>query len=91
MTQEGKPIIVDFGLATRCETRNYLFKHCGTPGYVAPEILQPAFTKITPNADIFSLGIIFHLLVLKRFPYSGRDFTEILEQNKQANFDFNSA
>lgn len=32
--------IVDFGLATRTDVPKYAFPKCGTPGYVAPEILN---------------------------------------------------
>ena len=37
-----EPIIVDFGLATNDSTpiENILFKRCGTPGFVAPEVLS---------------------------------------------------
>jgi hypothetical protein len=33
------PVIVDFGLATPADIEKYLFFRCGTPGYVAPEII----------------------------------------------------
>lgn len=32
--------LVDFGLATKINIDEYLFKRCGTPGYVAPEIIN---------------------------------------------------
>jgi serine/threonine protein kinase len=32
--------IVDFGLSTTSNVNRYLFYKCGTPGYVAPEILN---------------------------------------------------
>jgi serine/threonine protein kinase len=32
--------IVDFGLATETGVKKYMFPKCGTPGYVAPEILN---------------------------------------------------
>ncbi len=32
-------VIADFGLATFLDFHNQMFKRCGTPGYVAPEIL----------------------------------------------------
>jgi hypothetical protein len=34
------PVIVDFGLATHADIDKYLFYRCGTPGYVAPEIVS---------------------------------------------------
>ena len=39
-SQNGlKPVIADFGLATNVDLDQYLFFRCGTPGYVAPEIV----------------------------------------------------
>lgn len=32
--------IVDFGLATHIDEPKYIFVRCGTPGYVAPEIIR---------------------------------------------------
>jgi len=32
--------ICDFGLATYADEKAYLFVRCGTPGYVAPEIIN---------------------------------------------------
>jgi len=33
-------ILADFGLAAKLTDENILFKRCGTPGFVAPEILD---------------------------------------------------
>lgn len=90
LSSSNRPVIVDFGLATECGVRNYIYKHCGTPGYVAPEILVKDNDRITPNVDMFSLGIVLHLLIFKKFPYTGRDFSNILEQNRLAQFNFHS-
>jgi calcium-dependent protein kinase len=32
--------LVDFGLATYQDLEEYLFKRCGTPGFVAPEVIN---------------------------------------------------
>lgn len=32
--------LVDFGLATIYDIPEYLFKRCGTPGFVAPEVIN---------------------------------------------------
>jgi calcium-dependent protein kinase len=33
------PVIVDFGLSANVDSDDYIFYRCGTPGYVAPEIV----------------------------------------------------
>jgi len=33
-------VVADFGLATFTNTKDILFKRCGTPGFVAPEVLS---------------------------------------------------
>lgn len=39
--QEGlDPVIVDFGLAVDVDSQDYIFIRCGTPGYVAPEVVS---------------------------------------------------
>ena len=32
-------VVADFGLATVTTLKDILFKRCGTPGFVAPEVL----------------------------------------------------
>ncbi len=60
--------IIDFGLAIyqHEENNNVL---CGTPGYIAPEILK-AETLTNFNysykIDIFSAGVIFYKLLTKK-------------------------
>jgi serine/threonine protein kinase len=50
--------VIDFGLATKPPASN----KCGTPGYVAPEVLMQNSYGITydEKVDIFSIGVIFY-------------------------------
>ena len=84
-----EPVIVDFGLSTNVDIPEYLFFRCGTPGYVAPEII--ALTQsihLEPTCDIFSLGAIFHIL-LTRFPlFPGVKYDEVYRANKAFKFNF---
>jgi len=56
--------IVDFGLATSTELKEYRFSKCGTPGYVAPEIanLKDSKVKYDRVCDLFSIGCVFYKL-----------------------------
>ena len=57
-------VISDFGLAVWIGESNPLFERCGTPGYIAPEVLNAPKGKpiLTHNIDIFSLGAIDHVV-----------------------------
>lgn len=52
--------IVDFGLSTIQNPAVPETMRCGSPGYVAPEILSNE--GYTTKADIFSAGVILYLL-----------------------------
>lgn len=54
---------------------------CGSPGYVAPEILNDLGYDC--KADIFSAGIILYILLTGKFVFSGRNYKEILLKNKE--------
>lgn len=83
-------VIADFGLSAWADEPEYLFVRCGTPGYVAPEIvnLKNLKAKCDPICDIFSLGIIFHILLLGRSPFPGKTYNEVLAQNRNCAFNF---
>ena len=56
--------IVDFGLATFTD-RTDIFKQCGTPGYVAPEMLHDK--DYGTKVDIFSTSVMLFSLYLPPF------------------------
>jgi serine/threonine protein kinase len=53
---------------------------CGTPGFIAPEILNE--TPCSQKSDIFSLGCILYFMVSGLNLYPGDNSEEILEYNK---------
>lgn len=57
-------MIADFGLATRVHEKEYLYCRCGTPGFVAPEVIniKDMCTTYEAICDIYSLGCIFYIL-----------------------------
>jgi serine/threonine protein kinase len=63
--EEGREYVLsDFGLAWWAGQKNPLYERCGTPGYIAPEVLNSQRGKpfIDHKGDMFSLGVIAHIL-----------------------------
>lgn len=79
--------IVDLGFATRVEDYKRLFRRCGTPGFVAPEILNDQ--EYDCKADIFSAGVVFYIILTGNGPFSGNSYNEIVQKNMKGIIDFN--
>lgn len=59
----------DFGLATKLDYDDQKKKTiCGTPNYIAPEILEDK-TGHSYEVDIWSLGVIIYTLLIGKPPY----------------------
>ncbi len=80
--------IIDFGFATHFTSESHIYPSCGTPGYVAPEVLDKSKILITPQIDIFSLGITIYYLVYGKMPYSSK--CNVLKANKDCIFSFDN-
>jgi calcium-dependent protein kinase len=86
------PVIADFGLSADVDCEDYIFYRCGTPGYVAPEVTTLAKGEhIEPECDIFSLGAIFHILLVRRPLFEGKKCEEVYENNKKLKFNLSSS
>ncbi|CAK69345.1 unnamed protein product (macronuclear) [Paramecium tetraurelia] len=83
-------VIADFGLATHVNEPVYLYTRCGTPGYVAPEVinLKDMKAKYSSICDIYSLGLVFYLLLTGKPAFNGKSYATVVKQNREANIDF---
>lgn len=64
-----------------------LFSRCGTPGYIAPEILSS--DKYNEKVDVYSGGIILYILLTLKNPFFDEKSDDVLFCNKRAKVDFN--
>jgi tRNA A-37 threonylcarbamoyl transferase component Bud32 len=61
--------ITDFGFAINCHGENQLSDYCGSPNYIAPEILRGECYG--PAVDLWSIGVIVYILLSGCIPFSG--------------------
>uniref|UniRef100_A0A7I4BJ86 Protein kinase domain-containing protein n=1 Tax=Physcomitrium patens TaxID=3218 RepID=A0A7I4BJ86_PHYPA len=69
--------IADFGFARSLMPQGMAETLCGTPLYMAPEILQSK--KYDAKADLWSVGAILFQLVTGRPPFSGNNHVQLLQ------------
>jgi len=60
-TDEAEIKIADFGLAKLIRDSDMMATACGTPGYVAPEILEGR--GYSEKVDCWSLGVILYIML----------------------------
>ena len=64
--------IADFGLAAKLMHPDEKLKlRCGSPGYVAPELLRNEGYNC--SADVFSAGVIFYAILTGRSLFQGNN------------------
>lgn len=80
--------IADFGLARKVHTPNSLRTLCGTPAYVAPEVLDEELGGYDVAVDMWSLGVILYIMLGGYLPFDDTDQLELYEQILDGDFDF---
>ena len=78
----------DFGLATKLEFDGERKRTvCGTPNYIAPEILEGK-TGHSFEVDIWSLGVIIYTLIIGKPPFETNNVKETYKRIKNDNYSF---
>jgi MAP/microtubule affinity-regulating kinase len=79
--------LIDFGFAVKTNKETYQKLFCGTPSYMAPEIVNKE-KYIAQYSDIWSLGVLFFAMIYGRFPFRGRDQEDLFEKITEGNVFF---
>eukprot|EP00002_Diphylleia_rotans_P031031 TRINITY_DN6425_c0_g1_i1.p1 TRINITY_DN6425_c0_g1~~TRINITY_DN6425_c0_g1_i1.p1 ORF type:complete len:339 (-),score=81.84 TRINITY_DN6425_c0_g1_i1:153-1169(-) len=85
-TDEAEIKLADFGLSRIIGENTLLKTACGTPGYVAPEVLKG--TGYGAPVDIWSVGIILYILLCGFPPFYDDNVQVLFQQIVSGNFSF---
>jgi calcium/calmodulin-dependent protein kinase I len=78
--------IADFGFAKKVLEENSLTTQCGTPGYVAPEILEG--TPYDQRADMWSVGVILYILLGGYPPFIENTQRDLFRKIRRGEYEF---
>ncbi|KAL6121100.1 hypothetical protein NUSPORA_02039 [Nucleospora cyclopteri] len=78
----------DFGLAAKIENGERRKTVCGTPNYIAPEVLFKTPGGHSFEADIWSFGVILYSLLIGKPPFQMSTIEEIYKKIQENNFAF---
>ncbi|KAJ6247844.1 serine/threonine-protein kinase dclk3 [Anaeramoeba flamelloides] len=88
-TEENDEIIVkltDFGLSKILSSRDMMTTACGTPYYVAPEIIKRE--PYGPSVDIWSTGVIIYVLLTGCAPFYDDSIPKMFDKIKRGAVTF---
>ena len=81
--------LADFGMASFVGVDNLVRGRCGTPGFVAPEILLTGVNGGYGNkVDMFSAGVTLYVMLAGYEPFFGESEIELINANREAKVDF---
>ncbi|XP_067931569.1 calcium/calmodulin-dependent protein kinase type 1-like [Watersipora subatra] len=84
---DSKIMISDFGLS-KTEGSGVMATACGTPGYVAPEVLnQLPYGK---EVDVWSIGVIAYILLCGYPPFYHENDSVLFQQIMKGEYEFDS-
>eukprot|EP00285_Hemiselmis_virescens_P000685 CAMPEP_0173414886 /NCGR_PEP_ID=MMETSP1356-20130122/84563_1 /TAXON_ID=77927 ORGANISM="Hemiselmis virescens, Strain PCC157" /NCGR_SAMPLE_ID=MMETSP1356 /ASSEMBLY_ACC=CAM_ASM_000847 /LENGTH=478 /DNA_ID=CAMNT_0014377093 /DNA_START=39 /DNA_END=1472 /DNA_ORIENTATION=+ len=85
--------VADFGLAKFVSESSMMKTTCGTPGYVAPEVLDPylPFTNgYGPEVDLWSMGVVLYIMCCGFPPFYDDSTAVLFKQIRKGEYTFPS-
>jgi len=85
LDEESNIKIIDFGFSTCIPNDKRIKIFCGTPSYMAPEIVLKT-EYCGPPADIWAVGVLLFTMLSGQFPYRGATDEELYNKICKADY-----
>ncbi len=82
LNREGRPFVMDFGLAKSIEGPSHITMAgtvVGTPSYMSPEQAEGRVSQVGKQSDVWSLGAVLYEVLTGRPPFKGTNPVETLK------------
>jgi serine/threonine protein kinase len=73
---QGKIKLCDFGVSKIIDPTHYNLEQCGTPAYIAPEILRNEGYKGF-GVDVWSAGVVLFAMLHGTVPFKAQNMVEL--------------
>lgn len=77
-------VIADLGFAKKLENEDLTKTQCGTPLYMAPEVLQG--NRYDKKADVWSLGAVLYEMLTGFPPFTGTSKEDLKNNLERGNY-----
>lgn len=76
LDEHNEPAICDFGVSRRMTDGEVIHEQCGTPAYIAPEIITgDGYSGL--KADVWSMGIMLFAMLIGKMPFKGSTISDL--------------
>lgn len=79
--------IADFGLAKEYDAHNILKTQCGTPAFVAPEIISRE-SHYDSECDMWAIGVVTYVLLAGFLPFQDDNIRNLFKKIRKGEFTF---
>ena len=79
--------ICDFGVSKIIKRDQHITEQCGTPAYIAPEIIEDRGYQHY-YVDVWSLGVLLYAMLCGAVPFKATNMQDLYRNILKAEFDF---